>query len=324
MGERPNVAVVGVGAIGGFFAAHLVAAGTADVILCVRRSFDELILESGGDELRCTPTVLTDPAQLEPGASPEAVRRPVDWVLLATKAHQTPGAAAWLRALTGPGTRVVIMQNGVEHVERVQPHVAEGTELIPAVVYCGTEVVAPGRIVHRTNGFLIVPESRAADELAELFAPARAGVRATDDFTTAVWQKLCANVVANGITALTAQRMGVMRRPDLLELGRGLVDECVRVGRAEGADIDDGYADLLLRGIQDMPDESGTSMLYDRLAGNPLEYDAKYGAVVRAGRRHGIATPLHQAFVGLLGAISDAPPPTASLASRSGDRVPAG
>ena len=49
-------------------------------------------------------------------------------------------------------------------------------------------------------------------------------------------------------------------------------------------------------------------MLYDRLAGLPLEYDAKYGAVVRAGRRHGIPTPLHEAFVALLGAISDAPP----------------
>ena len=316
MGERPSVAVVGVGAIGGFFAAHLVDADTADVALCVRTPFTELVLESGGDELRSTPMVLTDPGVLGPGDAPGApalpaeagpsVRRPVDWVLLGTKAHQTAGAAPWLRALTGPGTRVVIMQNGVEHVERVQPFVADGTELIPTVVYCGTEVVAPGRIVHRTNGFLIVPASSAADELAELFAPARAGIRTTDDFTTAVWQKLCANVVANGITALTAQRMGVMRRPDLLELGAGLAHECARVGRADGADIDDGYPDLLLRGIQAMPDESGTSMLYDRLAGNPLEYDAKYGAVVRAGRRHGIPTPLHQAFVGLLGAISDA------------------
>jgi 2-dehydropantoate 2-reductase len=300
MADRASVAVVGVGAIGGFFAAQLIAADTADVVLCVRRPFDELVLDSPGGEIRCTPTVVTDPDAARTG--------PVDWVLLATKAHQTAGAAAWLDALVGPDTRVVILQNGVEHVERVQPLVGAGTHLIPAVVYCGTEAVAPGRIVHRTNGFLIVPASSAADELADLFAPARAGIRTSDDFTTTVWQKLCANVVANGITALTAQRMGVMRRPDLLELGRGLVDECVQVGRAEGADIDDGYGDLLLRGIQEMPDEGGTSMLYDRLAGNPLEYDAKYGAVVRAGRRHGIPTPLHQAFVALLGAISDGAP----------------
>ena len=300
MGDRPSVAVVGVGAIGGFFAAHLVAADTADVVLCARRGFDELVLETGGDELRCTPTVHTDASGADSG--------PVDWVLLATKAHQTEGAAAWLDRLVGPDTRVVILQNGVEHVERVAPYVDPGASLMPAVVYCGTELLAPGHVVHRSNGFLIVPASTAADELAALFEPARAGIRPTEDFTTAVWQKLCANAVANGITALTGQRIGVMRRPDLLELGRGILAECVQVGRAEGADIDDSYADLLLRGVQEMPAEGGTSMLYDRLAGSPLEYDAMYGAVVRAGRRHGIATPLHQAFVALLGAISDAPP----------------
>lgn len=300
MGDRPSVAVIGVGAIGGFFAAHVIAAETADVVLCARRGFDELVLETGGSELRCAPTVHTDPAAAGTGQ--------VDWVLLATKAHQTPGTAAWLDRLVGPGTRVVILQNGVEHLERVQPLVDEDATLIPSVVYCGTELVGPGHVVHRSNGFLIVPASSAADELATLFEPVRAGIRPTDDFTTAMWQKLCANAVANGITALTGQRIGVMRRPDLLDLGRGIVEECVQVGRAEGADIDDGYADLLLRGVQEMPEAGGTSMLYDRLAGHPLEHDAMYGAVVRAGRRHGIPTPLHQAFVALLGAISDAPP----------------
>lgn len=302
MADRASVAVVGVGAIGGFFAAHLIAADTADVVLCVRRPFERLVLETDGAELVCTPTVLTDPT---------AVTGPVDWVLLATKAHQTDGVAGWLAALVGPRTRVVILQNGVEHAERVRPLVGDETELLPAVVYCGAEVVEPGRIVHRTNGFVIVPESPAATELAALYGPARAGIRSSDDFTTTKWQKLCANVVANGITALTGQRMAVMRRPDLADVGRALVEECVRVGRAEGAEIDDDYVELLLRGIQAMPEEAGTSMLYDRLAGHPLEHDAKYGAVVRAGRRHGIPTPLHQTFDALLGAISAGDAPSA-------------
>jgi len=301
MADRASVAVVGVGAIGGFFAAHLIAADTADVVLCVRRPFEHLVLETGDGELRCAPTVLTDPA---------SVIAPVDWVLLATKAHQTVGAAAWLDALVGPQTRVVILQNGVEHLDRVRPLVAEDTELIPAVVYCGTEVIEPGHIVHRTNGFLIVAESPATSELAALYEPARAGIRLSDDFTTSMWQKLCANVVANGITALTGQRMAVMRRPDLVDVGRALVEECVRVGRAEGAEIDDDYVELLVRGIQAMPDDAGTSMLYDRLAGHPLEHDAKYAAVVRAGRRHGIPTPLHATFDALLGAISAAGGPS--------------
>lgn len=300
MTEQPRVAVIGAGgAIGGFFAAHLIAAGRAEVTLCVRSPFDELVVESAGEELRSRPPVLTDAQQVD---------GPVDWILLATKAHQTEGAAAWLDALAGPATKVVVLQNGVEHEARVRPFLRHAsTEIIPAVVYCGAEATAPGHVIHRTNGFLIVPAGPSADELADLYEPARAGIRPTDDFTTAVWQKLSANVVVNGITALTERRSEVMRRPDIAALGRVLIEECVAVARAEGADIDDGWPDLVLRGVASMPEGSATSMYYDRMAGHPLEYDAKYGAVVRFGRRHDIPTPMNDAFVALLAAISDAP-----------------
>src|SRR3954471_4489343 len=100
MSDAPTVAFVGVGAIGAFFAAHLIDAGSADVTLCVRTPFTELVLESesSDDEIRATPHVLTDPDQVD---------GPVDWVLLATKGHQTEGASGWLGALTGPDTKVV-------------------------------------------------------------------------------------------------------------------------------------------------------------------------------------------------------------------------
>jgi 2-dehydropantoate 2-reductase len=315
--ELPRVAVVGAGAIGAFFAAHLIDAQSADVTLCVRTPFRELVVESEADNppfgadagaapdgapterpaLRSVPRVLTDAAEVD---------GPADWVLLATKAHQTEGAAPWLRALVGPATKVVVLQNGVEHEQRVRPFVDPSTEIVPAVVYCGAEVIAPGHIVHRTNGFLIVPAGDSGDALVALYANARAGIRLADDFTTVVWQKLCGNVVANGITALTERRIEVMRRPDLAAVGHALVLECIAVARAEGAYIDDSYADLLLAGIAQMPAGAGTSMLYDRLAHRPMEQDAKYGAVLRAGERHGIATPLHATFAALLTAISEA------------------
>lgn len=299
MSGRPQVAVVGAGAIGSFFAAHLVQADRCDVSLCVRTPFSELVVESGGERWQGTPPVHTDPAQ---------VAGPVDWVLLATKAHQTPGAAGWLAALVGPDTVVVVLQNGVEHEARVRPYVGPDVEVLPAVVYCGAEVLAPGHIVHRTNGFLIVPAGPTGDALAGLFEGARAGIRRSDDFVTDVWQKLTGNVVANGITALTERRTEVMRRPDVAEVGRALARECVAVATAEGATIDAGYVDLLLSGIGAMPDGSGTSMYYDRLAHRPLEWDALYGAVVRAGARHELPTPLHATFAALLAAISDRPP----------------
>lgn len=295
---RPTVAVVGAGAIGAFFAAQLIEAGTAEVQVCVRTPFTELVVESGADELRCAPVVRTDPA---------TVTGPVDWVLLATKAHQTEGARGWLEALVGPATVVVVLQNGVEHEARVRPFVPAATEIVPSVVYCGAEVLAPGHIVHRTNGFLIVPAGATGDRLAALYEGVRAGIRRSDDLTSDLWQKLCANVVANGITALTARRMEVLRRPDVAELGRALATECLAVACAEGATVDDAYVDLLIGGVAAMPEDAGTSMLYDRLAGRPLEWDPLHGAVVRAGARHGIPTPLHTTFAALLAAVGDAP-----------------
>ena len=92
--------------------------------------------------------MLTDPA----GAGGRA-----DWVLLAVKAHQTAGAAPWLDALAGPGTTVVVLQNGVEQRELVEP-LAHGAAVLPAIVWVPAEVVAPGRVRQRGPVELTVPD----------------------------------------------------------------------------------------------------------------------------------------------------------------------
>jgi 2-dehydropantoate 2-reductase len=86
-------------------------------------------------------------------------------------------------------------------------------------------------------------------------------------------------------------------RPAALALG----EEAAAVGRAEGAELPEGFVADLLDRFASTPLSFGTSMLYDRRAGRPLEHDAITGAVVRAGRRHGIATPVTEAVDALLG-----------------------
>lgn len=293
-----TVAVVGAGAIGGYFAAHLAAEGGHDVTCCVRTPFDGLTVErADGVTVRARPRVAVEPATVGP----------VDVVLLAVKAHQTDAAAGWLRALVGPGTVVAVLQNGVEHERRVRPHVGEAP-LAPTAVYCGVEATAPGRLVHRSNGFLIAGDDPAGKVLAALFADVQgASVRLTQDLPTARWQKLCANAAANGVTALTGRRMEVFADPEVAALARDLVAEAATAARAEGADVDPGYADLVAGGLAALPPEAGTSMLYDRLAGRPTEHDAIYGDVLRAARRHGLAAPRTQAVHALLDALR--PPP---------------
>jgi 2-dehydropantoate 2-reductase len=286
------VAVVGVGAVGGVVAAHLCAAGR-EVVLCVREPFDELVVETSGGTLKSRPPVRTAPDGLAP----------FPWVLVATKGHQTAGAAGWLRALVTSDTTVVILQNGVEHEERVAPYANRAT-LLPAVVECRAVKAAPGRIVQHTPLEITVPDTAAGRSFAELLTRTGAKVTVTDDFATAAWRKLCLNVAGGAITALTDRTVGVVRRPEVAEVARDLVRECIRVGRAAGARLEEELADEIVAAMLREPAEAGTSMLTDRRAGRPLEAEARNGAVARIGARHGIATPLNQALTALLNAIN--------------------
>jgi 2-dehydropantoate 2-reductase len=101
------------------------------------------------------------------------------------------------------------------------------------------------------------------------------------------------------------QRQAVLRRPDIGDLCKAILDEAVAVARADGARLADDEAALTMATLFDFSGELGTSMYFDRLAGRPLEADALTGAIVEAGKRHGIATPLNRALLALLRAINE-------------------
>ncbi len=291
-----DIAVIGVGAIGGVVAARLCAAGRNNIVLCVRGQFGALVPEAPDGKLTVTPPVVT---------SPEGAR-PIAWILLATKAHQTPGAAGWLRALATTRTTIAILQNGVEHEERVRAY-ANGATLLPAVVECRAERIGPGRIIQRTPSEIVVSATDAGRNFVTLCEGTALRVHTTTDFATAAWRKLCVSVAGGAITALSERTLGVVRRPDVAEVARDLIRECIAVGRAEGARLEDELADGIVAAMIQGPEEAGTSMLADRRLGRPLEVDARNGAVARIGARHGIATPLNKALAALLAAIHAEP-----------------
>jgi 2-dehydropantoate 2-reductase len=272
-----DVAVVGAGAIGVLLAAELQAAGR-EVTVCARRPFDRLVVEGRHD--------LPARVVTEPSGSAE-------WILVALKAQDSPAAAPWIAQLGG---QVVAVQNGIEHRENL------GEDALPAIITAATERIGEGRVRHRFGHHLQVPAEPAGERLASLFDGTIMDVELVGDFHTQAWRKLLRNACANPITALTRARMGIFREARIQELARGVLAECVAVGRAEGARLEDDDAEQILAAFAEMPDDSGTSMLYDRLAERPLEYEALSGAVVRAAERHGIEVPLNRALYALLSA----------------------
>lgn len=265
---------------------------------CVRRPIGKFVLEQPGGTVELQLPTYIDPAQ---------IKEPVDWVLLCTKTHQTQSAAPWLARLCAAKTRVAVLQNGIGHVERVAPLVDAAT-VLPIIVYYNGERLAPDRVRLRQGSDQDMAAADDADgrAFAQLFAGTPLRVQLCDDFATLIWRKLLINAAVNPITALTLQRQAVLRRAEIQELCLAILAEAAAVGRAEGVRLDDDEPQRALATLFSFSGELGTSMYFDRLAGRTLEVEALTGAIVAAGERHGVATPLNRALLVLLRAISDA------------------
>ncbi len=292
---QDGIAVIGSGGIGGMLAAELVGAGRA-VTLCVRTPFDRLTIESGGKTREVAVDVATSPDEVTNSR----------WILVTTKAQDTAGAAPWLAKLTGPGTTVVVVQNGVHQEDRVRPYTS-ATDIVPATIYCSVERTAPGHIVHHGSAKIVVPHGPTSPALAALFAGTMFEIVEDEDFITASWTKLLNNLVANPLTALTLRRSGALAEGPIQDLARGLLTEAVAVAQADGAKLSEADVEHSVQRLANLSPQGGSSMLYDRLAGRPLEHEYITGAVVQGARRHGIAAPLNRAVLALLQTVSGRP-----------------
>jgi len=96
---------------------------------------------------------------------------------------------------------------------------------------------------------------------------------------------------------------GVFQDEAIGEATFEVVRECAAVGRAVGAILDDDLPQKVLAQYRNYPIDSVNSLLADRLAGRPMETDARIGAIVRYGRQQNIPTPLNSLLLSLLEAI---------------------
>ncbi len=294
--RRLSIAIVGLGGIGGAAAGLLARTGRYDVTACVRQPLDRLFVEGPDGAFDVPLRSFTDPAAVEP----------VDWVLLCTKTHETESAGPFLRRLCTPATTVAALQNGIDHQERIAPYV-NGAAIVPVLVYYNGERLAPDRVRYRpvSANELVTTDDAGGRAFAELMQPTPLHVLTSADFVTLKWRKLLLNAIANPIPALTLQRFSVFQRGDIGELSIAVLDEAIRVASADGAHLHDDEASRVLAMLRGFSPELSSSMYFDRLAGKPFEVEALTGAIVAAGQRHGIATPLNTMLLTLLRAISE-------------------
>ncbi|HUV71338.1 MAG TPA: 2-dehydropantoate 2-reductase [Terracidiphilus sp.] len=286
-----RIAIVGVGAVGGALAGLLQTTGLHQITLCTRRPIDTLTVHTPEGDIYVKARNVTNPANAEP----------VDWVIVATKTYDAEGAATWFPALCAKGSPVAVFQNGVEHRERFEPYLS-ADRLLPVIIDVPTERRADGSVHMRGATLMKVEDSQLGKEFAGLFAGAAAETMLVDNFTTAAWWKLCINSVG-ALNALTLKPAGVLREEAMNRVAMAMVAECAAVGRAEGAHLEDDLPEQVMSRYRLHPADAVNSLLADRLAGRKMEIDARNGAIVRKGEKHGIPTPMNRMAVALLDAI---------------------
>lgn len=295
MSENLTIALIGPGAIGTTIAAALHEVDRAP-LLCGRTAHSQLTLRHDEGEIVVPGPVLTEPA---------AIQQPVDLVFVAVKTTQVAESAGWLAALCDEKTVVCALQNGVEQKAQLAPLV-NGATVLPSVVWFPAQREPDSSVWLRAKPRLTLPDVPQAQRVVEALSGTRCAVDLSADFLSIAWRKLLQNAAA-GLMVLANRRAGMFSRDDITDLALAYLRECLAVARAEGAVLKDDVPQEIVGNFQRAPADLGTSILADRQANRPLEWDIRNGVIQRLGHARGIAVPISDVLVPLLAAASEGP-----------------
>ncbi|PYU61573.1 MAG: 2-dehydropantoate 2-reductase [Acidobacteria bacterium] len=198
----PKTAVVGAGAVGGYFGGLLARAG-APVVMIGRPAFVGAVNKNG---LFLDTLQFQESVRVEASTELSAVRG-AEIVLFCVKTTDNATTARALASLLAPGAVVLSMQNGVDNVEQLRA--AAAIEALPAVVYVAASVPEPGRVKHVGRGDLVVgPENEKTKRITSLFARAQVPCRITENIEGELWTKLVWNCALNAVSALGRAKYG--------------------------------------------------------------------------------------------------------------------
>ena len=303
LSQRPEIAVVGAGAVGCFFGGRLAQAGHP-VTLIGRPSHVDAINRDGlwiDSQDSCGAIPLRASVAVSDAAN-------ADLILLAVKSADTVAVAKTLSTVLRPDALILSLQNGVDNCARLRPYIVQTA--FPAVVYVAVGMQGPGRVKHFGRGELVIgdPESSSSSPsedslrmIARVFESAGIPCAVSPEIKRALWKKFLVNCTYNGISALGQIPYGKMVQvPQIQSLIEALTAEFIQVAQAEGVDLSPEEAALANQTIaQTMPGQR-SSTAQDLARGKPTEIDYLNGVVVEIAHRHGISVPTHRAIHGLV------------------------
>ncbi len=299
-----RIAVIGAGAVGGYYGALLSRAG-ADVSFVARGAHRDAIRASGlriiGVQGDFTVKVAAqdDPARIGP----------VDVVIVAVKTYDNDTAFPLVKPLMGPGTAVLTLQNGVDSAEDLARVVGQEA-VIAGPTYIATAIDAPG-VIRQTGshrrivfgevfnpGTEVSPRVRA---LADLMLKADIHAEPVADARIPLWEKFIYLAPFAAFTGAARLPIGpIWSDEESRAAFMTAVAEVERVARASGINVAAEVADKVATYTGGIPSTTRSSLLIDLSAGKRIEVESLPGSVVRRGRAAGVDTPMMRALYAVL------------------------
>jgi 2-dehydropantoate 2-reductase len=227
-------------------------------------------------------------------------------VLIATKAMDVEAASESARVLVGPGTLVLSIQNGLGGPDIAASILGEKRVAIGVAGGFGASIVEPGRVHH--HGLELVrlgerhgPATPRVEAIAQVWRAAGFNVQTDDDVDRVIWEKLICNVSFSGPCAVLGCTIGeVIADRHAWTVASRCGQEAFEVARA--LDVSLGFDDVgsYVRNFGLKIPGARPSMLLDLMAGRRSEIDFINGAIPRAGRKTGVATPFNAAVTALV------------------------
>lgn len=290
-----KIAVIGAGAVGGYYGARLAQAGH-DVAF-VARGGNLDILRSRGLEIVSS----LGNAVVAVAAEEDASRiGPVDLVIFAVKTYSTQGALHHLPPLLGAATAVLSLQNGVDSADELAPTVGAG-RLLAGATYIVATLTSPGVVQHTGAARRIVFGEAFGErvltprvtEIEKTLAGADIQAEGVADARVPIWEKFIFLAPFAGLSAAARLPLGPLwDQPSFRAIYNRAMAEVESVARADGIPVPPDVRAQKLAYLDNTPSASRSSMMMDLLAGRPIEIEALLGSVVRRGRTYGLATPV--------------------------------
>jgi len=298
----------GGGAMGGLFGGYLARAGEDVVLIDVARDAVAAINADGLaiEEKDGTVARIQVPASTDPAAVGT-----VDLIVTFVKCYHTEAAVRAAAPVTGPHTAFLSLQNGWGNGDRIAS-VAGKDRVMVGLTYHSATLLQPGRVKHPGSGITHIGElnGRQSKRLLETAAALRAAgfeVNVSSRILDEIWKKLALNICTLPTAALLRFFANELVRHDgTMALMKGLLDEVVAVAEAQGISLDREERWSAITGLLERAVGAKASMLQDVEAKRKTEIEVINGAIVDAGHKTGIATPLNESMVWLVTAMQEA------------------